>query len=533
MKFLFILLMLLMSCSAFKIENNITLFTIGGEVTGLKGTVTVVNNGVDEKTITENGNFVFDKQYPWQSEYNIIITNSPFYQSCVVNNSNGTVLSFIEDVLIQCNDKQWIFPSSLSDDISPGGQSASTSQVAMNDNGDAIIVWQQSDGVNEQIFKAEYRNGQWIVPSSLSDNISPDGYDAQIPQVAMSNNGNAIIVWQQNNGSNDQIYKAEYRNGQWTLPSSISDSISPNGQNAQMPQVAMDNQGNAIIVWKQSDSNNDQIYKAEYRNGQWTFPADLSDHISISGQPATMPQVAINDNGNAIIVWQQSNGGTLIFYSKYNNGIWDNPTDLSDNVLSVTTSSSSNPQVAMDNNGNIVVTWFQENGTDYNIYKAEYRNGQWTKPIDLNDKVNPDGASAFYSQVAMNDNGDAIIVWQQSNGANTEIYKAEYHDGQWTLPSISDYISPAGQDALTPQVSMDNNNQIIVVWQQSDGSNDQIYKAEYRNGEWVLPSIDINISPDGQNAASSQVAMSNNGNAIIVWVQSNGSDNQVFKAEYK
>jgi len=41
--------------------------------------------------------------------------------------------------------------------IVTGGQHATFSQVAMDDNGNAIITWYQSDGVNWQIFKSEYR----------------------------------------------------------------------------------------------------------------------------------------------------------------------------------------------------------------------------------------------------------------------------------------------------------------------------------------------------------------------------------------
>jgi uncharacterized protein YheU (UPF0270 family) len=138
-------------------------------------------------------------------------------------------------------------------------------QVAMDNNGNAIIVWKQVDGNVSQVFKSEYRNGQWTHPADLSDNISLDGYSAKYPQVAMDDNGNAIIVWQQSDGSNEQIFKSEYRNGQWTHPADLSDNISPDGMGVGSPQVAMDDNGNAIIVWDQPDGNKDQIFKSEYR----------------------------------------------------------------------------------------------------------------------------------------------------------------------------------------------------------------------------------------------------------------------------
>ncbi|UCB46206.1 MAG: hypothetical protein JSV25_01925 [Spirochaetota bacterium] len=112
------------------------------------------------------------------------------------------------------NGGTWTHPSDVTDNISPDGQDASDMQVAMDDNGNAIIVWDQSDGINDQIFKSEYHSGQWTHPSGLTDNISPDVQFANAPQVAMDDNGNAIIVWEQYDESNYQIFKSEYRSEQ-------------------------------------------------------------------------------------------------------------------------------------------------------------------------------------------------------------------------------------------------------------------------------------------------------------------------------
>jgi hypothetical protein len=85
--------------------------------------------------------------------------------------------------------------------------------LAINDNGEAVIVWPQSDGAKNQIFRSEYRNGLWADPKDLSDNISPNGEDATEPDVALNSSWNALIVWQQSDGANSQIFLSEYRFG--------------------------------------------------------------------------------------------------------------------------------------------------------------------------------------------------------------------------------------------------------------------------------------------------------------------------------
>jgi hypothetical protein len=450
-------------------------------------------------------------------------------------NSAGQVELVVNGKHYRLVTQSWINPFTVYDNISPDGQNASSPQVAMDNNGNAIITWYQSDISNFQIFKSEYRGGVWTYPSSLLDNISPDGQSADSPQVAMDNNGNAIITWQQYDGSKYQIFKSEYRGGVWTHPSIPSDNISPDGQSAYSPQVAMDNNGNAIITWQQYDGSNYQIFKSEYRGGVWTHPSSLSDNISPDGQTASNPRVAMDNSGNAIIVWEQSDGADFqIFKSEYRSGIWTHPLSLSDNI-SPDGQDAWYPQVAMDNNGNAIITWEQSDGSTSQIFKSEYRSGVWTHPSSLSDNISPDGQDAHYPQVSMDNKGKAIITWEQSDGANNQIFNSKYRGGVWKHPaSLSDNISPDGQDAYYSQVAMDNKGNAFITWEQSDGANNQIFKSEYSGGVWKHPAnLSDNISPDGQDAYDTQVAVDNNGNAIITWYQSDGSNNQIFKSEYR
>ncbi len=528
---------------------SINAYTVGGTVSGLSGTIVLQNNGADNLTITTNSTFTFSTEVADTSPYSVTILSDPVLQNCSVSNGSGTMSgSNVTNVSVTCANKSWTHPASLTDNISPDGQDAKYPQAAMDDNGNVIIVWAQSDGSFNQIFKSEYRNGAWTHPASLADNISPDGQGAFYPQVAMDNNGNAVIAWHQSDGTKEQIFKSEYRNGAWTHPASLADNISPDGQHAESPQVAMDNNGNAVIVWYQVDNvgTNWQIFKSEYRNGAWTHPASLTDNISPDGQTAYSSQVAMDNNGNAVIVWYQvDNGGTnwQIFKSEYRNNAWTHPADLADNI-SPDGQNASGPQVAMDNNGNAVIVWCQSDGSFNNqIFKSEYRNNAWTHPSSLTDNISPDGQYASSPQVAMDNNGNAVIVWQQNDGANGQIFKSEYRSGAWTHPAdLTDNISP-DEDAGAPEAAMDDNGNAVIVWDQyidTDNINIHIFKSEYRNGAWTHPaSLTDNISPDpGQEDASSpQAAMDNNGNAVIVWQQNDGTSattyNQIFKSEFR
>ncbi len=133
----------------------------------------------------------------------------------------------------------------------------------MNDVGDAIIVYVGSDGsIFDMVFTNEYRNGRWLVPSTIDRHLSPDLMNTFNPQVAMSNNGYAVITWVQNYFT--KIYKAEYRNGVWIVPHDLQDGISPSSA-AFGQKVAVSDQNSALITWHQyyNDRTN-YMFKSQY-----------------------------------------------------------------------------------------------------------------------------------------------------------------------------------------------------------------------------------------------------------------------------
>lgn len=58
---------------------------------------------------------------------------------------------------------------------------------------------------------------------------------------------------------------------------------------------------------------------------------------------------------------------------------------------------------------------------------SEYRNGTWSHPADRTDNISPGGGHAYYPEVAMDDNGNAIITWYQSDGSNKQIFMSEHY----------------------------------------------------------------------------------------------------------
>lgn len=434
--------------------------------------------------------------------------------------------------------QKWFDPKNLLDNFSPDGQDALVPQIAVNDSGEAVIAWVQSDGSVLQVFRSQYRNGSWKDPSDLSENISPDGQQVSDVRTAINNRGEALIVWSQSDGAHSQLFRSEYRNGSWTDPTSPSDNFTPDGFNVLDFQVAMSDNGDAVIVWRQIKGTQYQIYRSEYRNGAWIDPLDTSANINPEVVDANDPQVAMDKEGNAVIVWYQFENEIdairQVYRSEYRNGAWIDPSGPLDNI-SPDGQNAFDAKVSMGDNGEAVIVWTQFDGVTEQIFRSEYRNGVWNDPSSLSDNISPSGQNAGSPHVSVNAGGDAIIVWHQSNGGNNQIFRSEYRNDVWTDPSdLSEFISPAGQDAFFPKTALNKAGEAVIVWRQSDGTNPQVFRSEYRNGAWIDPSgLADNISPNGINVLRPETAMGDNGDTVIVWYQFDGASFQAFRSEYR
>jgi hypothetical protein len=534
-------------------------YSVGGQVIGLQGTVVLQNNGADDKSISADDDFKFSTKLKNGDAYKVTVKTQPEGQTCRVGRGAGTIDgSDVSNITVDCAIKEWTYPFDIDDFISPsqGGVSSSDSNapaVALNGNGDTIVAWVQFSVNENNIFKAENTDGEWTYPSNALETVNakdPDpegGADAEMPDVAISDNGDAIIVWAQSDGNESQIFKAERRGGEWTTPTSLSDNISPNGENAFFPKVAMDANGNAIIVWQQSNGTNYQIYMAEYREGEWTLPEDLDDHINPSspaggddGAFDNFTNIFMSSQGCALVVWQAYNGtGMRGFSSEYLDGVWSHPTALSDTFQGTqlgTNSIDEAPKAFLDFDCNGVEVWKQSDGSTSQMYVRTLTDGTFDEPSGFADRISYFDSSVHSTfDLAGSQTGELVSVWRQDDeDFLNRMFRAERRGGDWTIPnSYSDafsYADVTGDVNSSPRVGVDGGGEAIVAWTQSDGTNDQVFVSEYRLGAWQNPSsFTDNISPDDNSCSNIGLASSDIGDAVLVWVQ----DSQLFLAEYR
>ena len=97
-------------------------------------------------------------------------------------------------------------------DLSAAGQDAAP-QVAVDADGDAVFTWLRSDGTDYRI-QARARSAAGTL--SAVQTLSAAGQDASSPQVAVDADGDAVFTWLRFDGTNDRI-QARARSAAGTL----------------------------------------------------------------------------------------------------------------------------------------------------------------------------------------------------------------------------------------------------------------------------------------------------------------------------
>ena len=110
-------------------------YTVGGSVSGLTGSVTLLNNGVNPTTVSANGNFTLSNTMLNGATYNIVVQSQPDGQTCLVFNASGSIAgSNITNVLVSCTTNTYTVGGNVS------GLANGQSIVLFNNSGNALTV---------------------------------------------------------------------------------------------------------------------------------------------------------------------------------------------------------------------------------------------------------------------------------------------------------------------------------------------------------------------------------------------------------
>nr|WP_116309260.1 hypothetical protein [Cupriavidus taiwanensis] len=178
----------------------------------------------------------------------------------------------------------------------------------------------------------------------------------------------------------------------------------------------MDGSGNATLVWGQSDVANGTAASTLYAR---RFTSAWQNPVAVAPPAAeafiSKARLSVNARGDAMVAWGRSDN-TLVASVAPANGAWGTATVL----LGASTRTPSLPAVGLDGAGNGFVAWTQEpDGSSVaDLWTNRYVAGTGWGTAALGESY---GDSAAIPALAVNEKGNAALVWNQWSDAGTRI----------------------------------------------------------------------------------------------------------------
>ncbi len=106
--------------------------------------------------------------------------------------------------------------------------------------------------------------GAWQVPSDIAETSEKASNQIE-SDVAVDREGNAVAVWEADVGGNGVIQAARRSNAteSWQTPVDLSETASQ----ASDPKIKLDSRGNAVAVWEQDEGSLGTVQAAGYDAG--------------------------------------------------------------------------------------------------------------------------------------------------------------------------------------------------------------------------------------------------------------------------
>lgn len=430
---------------------------------------------------------------------------------------------------------QWNTNTSINSPVAIAPKSQSSAHTVSDSNGGVIMVWDdnRNDASTKDDIYAQRINASGIRKWALYGIAICNAASAQKNStITDSDNGSAIITWQDNRAGNTDIYAQKIDSSGNILWTTNGVAICSKTTTQKDPKIVGDDAGGAYIVWEDSLNFYWDIY-AQHINSTGAL-SWASGGVSICSAPnlQSNPRIDYDGLGGAIITWQdkRNNVDYDIYAQKINSS---GAVQWATNGVAICTAANvqSNPRIDPDGLNGAFIAWVDKrNGLDNNIFAQRINSTgvvQWAaNGISVCSSVNNQSA---IDMKYLGSTG-VLLSWKDDRVNASDIYTQLISiSGTTQLATNGVKISNALK-SLNPNVISDGNGGAIIAWQDSTSLGWDITSQKLdANGniQWAYGGVVVSDANDNQENPS-QVT-DGNGGAIYAWEDHrNGSDKDIY-----
>lgn len=366
-----------------------------------------------------------------------------------------------------------------------------SAKTAMDKDGDFVITWTsrgQDAGAEYGIYAQRY-NAQGVAQGAefRVNTYTPDRQNA--PAIAMDDNGNFVIVWTSSgqDGNMGGVFGQRFNAAGQAVGSEFQVNTTTAG-NQYSSSVAMDSDGDFAVTWS-SPNDADPSYGIYARCFDATGAAKTGEiHVNTyTTGIQRFSTIAMDNDGDFVVAWQSEQDGSSygIYGQRFNaNGV---PQGSEFRANTFTENSQKSVAAAMDQDGDFVIAWQSvgQEGNSDGIYAQRYNANGIAQGSEFHVNTYITGSQSIPA-VAMNNN-EFVITWTSNgqDGSETGVYAQRFNASglaQGDEFRVNSYTAGAQG---TPGIAIDNDNDFIIVWTSAgqDGSGNGVYAQRYETNK--------------------------------------------------
>lgn len=383
--------------------------------------------------------------------------------------------------------------------------------AAMDAAGNALVVWEQSDGVpngdTRKVFSRRYVAGQGWAAAVQVPGLTTSSSSVGLVTGRLVMDANGTATWIRHNFETRRYTAA----GGWSATAFVPAASS----GGEVADVTVDAAGAVHML---GVGPSDVLYsRLPAGSSQWSAWAD----VSVTNLATRSPRLALGAQGSVIAIWRERNPGDTNDSMKANRtvgGTWQTPVRIEELLPDVT---DAIPRLATDGAGNAIAAWHQNNAIVVNRFDAT--TGTWGTPTEL-DAGQVSSTSPTRIQLAMAADGRAVLVW---NSGLFALKSSSFTPGAgFSAPLVVNSYSSGHFAAI------DGSGRAVVVyraptqWPNPTDATLNLYSRELpAGGAWTAAAL----LETGAGEVKSNVpcAASPSGDAVCAWAQDDLANNTI------
>jgi hypothetical protein len=360
--------------------------------------------------------------------------------------------------------------------------SATTPEIIFDGNGNVVAAWLDFPDVQQPPFNSvsadrsiftsrfDVRNLEWDNPIQLTYDNSQEKYNLKITS---RNNGRIHVLWEYlNDDYSTNLWSSVFNGSSWSNPTQTEAGALHSLRDLTFSIYNNDMLGYSYYVTYEPDVMIG-ISANHFNGNNWNTLQPLSTDTTYI---AVRPQTIFDNSGNSIMVWTdvKTDGSAQIVASHFNrsNRSWSAPI-----TISGSSGAADNARIAVNNNGNAIVVWANNKSGEGILWANHFDGSNWGTPLPI-ESIPNNNYSNKTQKVVFDDNNHAHVVWVKTVDGNSNVWANHFDGNSWgtasAIENTQKEVNIRGSlkrewesGPLNLDVAIDGNGNAHALWERS------------------------------------------------------------------